>query len=143
MSGPTEYFFDQGSSPFYMNGFDGRFNFNGRWIDTEKLSYLTFNIWWSAVALTNGTLAIQGSNDLTKGKDPNDAVAGNPPDDETVTALTPHVVHGNSASLTVSTTASRVIVVVDKLPKLCRVSYTASAGGASGQFFSKAFGRRL
>lgn len=132
---------------FYMDGFSGLASFTGRWIDTAMLSCISFNIWWTAVAATAGTLAIQASNDMTMGVDPN----ASGPTAESITTLTLTAptggstlgVHGNSGSLAVGASASSVVIIMEKLPKFLRVSYTRSAGGGSGQFFGSVYGKSL
>jgi hypothetical protein len=84
---------------------------------------------------------------MTMGVDPN--VSG--PTTESIVTLTLTApangsilgVHGNSGSLTVGATASNVMIIMEKLPKLLRVAYTRSGGGTGGQFFGCVYGKSL
>lgn len=130
--------------PKYIFNQSGLASFDGAWIDCSRIGTLTFNVWWTAVASTNGTLSVGSSNDQAVGVGANPAAGSIVP--LTLTAPTGGNgggVHGNAGSLTVSTTASAVMIVIWPVPRLVRLSYTFAAGGGANQFNCSVSGRGI
>ena len=115
----------------YMVGVSGLATFYGPWVDCSKARSMSFNLAWTAVAATAGTLSIEGTND--------DAQAVTGTAGTNVTTLTIGTYHGTYP--TVSTSAANCMVIVEPCPKWVRIVYTRSAGGGAGQFTGRVFGR--
>jgi hypothetical protein len=106
----------------YLAGQDGSATFNGAWIDTKGFSLLSFNIAWTAVAATSGTLSFDATNDPAKAST------------SIISSVTVSTIEGNSGALTVSTSAGVVGVNFSRLFRFMRLTYTRSAGGGASQF---------
>lgn len=114
----------------YLVGVSGGASFNGGWIDTQAFRVVAFNVSWTAVAATNGTISFEATNDPLQ-------QAGS------IVALTITTIHGNGGVLTVGTSASAIGVVIENTFAFHRLKYTRSAGGGAGQFNAWVLGRSL
>ena len=97
----------------------GLANWTSDWIPVASGGYrmASLQVNWTAVAATNGTLSVEGTNDASK---------------TVVTSLTIDKSHGTYP--TVGATASSAMVNVSDCPGWIRVKYTRVAGGGAGQF---------
>ncbi len=107
---------------------NGSASFNGAWIDTRKAREALIHFAWTAVAATNSVFTIQGSEDPSVS-------------DTTAVTLTPTVIHGNGAVLTLGATASAAIALVEYIPSFMRIVYTRTAGGGANQLSIWIMGR--
>lgn len=98
------------------------------WVDTSDWDSVSFELWWSAVAATNGTISFEGTDD--------------PALVQNVVLVTPTVIHGNGNALSVSTTASKVMCMFENTPDFMRAVYTRVAGGSSTQMNARC-GQRM
>ena len=120
----------------YLVGKSGLATFNGPWFDASLCKSLTFQLSWTAVAATDGTLSCEGTND------PAQAAVN-------VVTLAVGVVNVGASIEpqgtwpTVGATASKAQLKIVDPPHFVRVSYTRIAGGGAGQFSGFAFGRSL
>jgi hypothetical protein len=107
---------------------NGSASFNAAWIDARKAREMFVHFAWTAVASTNAVFTIQGSEDPSLL-------------DATAVTLTPTVIHGNAASLTLGATASAAIAMIEYIPSYMRVVYTRTAGGGANQLSVYLMGR--
>ena len=100
----------------YLVGADMSDDVLGDWVDCSDVVCAGFHVEWEAVALTAGTLSIEGTNDPTQ---------------EKFQEMTISVSHGTWP--TVGATAAGAIVLVQNPPRFLRLKYTQSAGGSYDQ----------
>lgn len=105
--------------PLYIVAQTGVSSWQSTWLDVRGYKAASFTLSWTAVASTNGTLRLDGTDDPAKAS-------------VNVVALTTPVFHGTWP--TVGTSASAALVVIENPPGFIRVGYTFIAGGAAGQF---------
>lgn len=114
----------------------GLATFQSPWVDATKWRVVAFEIDWTAVAATAGTLAIEGSLDY-RIPDSGPFV----PSALKIVPMTITTSHGTWPTVGVS--AANAMVILENTPPLVRVTYTRSAGGAVNQFNVQVFGRAL
>ncbi len=120
----------------YLANKSGLATFSGPWFDASLCKSVSFQLAWSAVAATNGTLSIEGTNDSAE------AAA------DIVTIAVAAAGIGASVEFqgtwpTVGAIAANALVTLRDPPHFVRVSYTRVAGGGANQFQGFAFGRSL
>lgn len=107
-----------GSNP---SGMAGAGTMTSRWLDMLEMHMCSFNIAWTNVAATAGTISFEGTNDPAQAS-------------TSIVTLTPTVILGNGGVLTTIAAASVVIVNFSELPRFVRYKNVQTAGGAVGQF---------
>lgn len=125
--------------PKYLVDQSGAASFDGGWIDTAGFAAIVMNVWWSAVAATAGTLALQGSNDAVSGVLP----APTAQSIVTLTVATPAngITTGLYGAQPAAGAAGAIMIVFARPPKLVRLDYVRSAGGGAAQFQAAWFAR--
>ena len=112
----------------YLVGQTGLSSWQGPWFDASLCHELGFTVAWTAVAATNGTLYIEGTDDPDKGA-------------LNVVPLTISTSHGTWP--TVAAIAGNAMVRVSNPPHFIRLGYTRIAGGGAAQFKAFCHGRSL
>lgn len=125
--------------PNYLLNQTGAATFTGPWINTDGDHMTSFNVWWSAVAATSGTLSFQGTNDETKVTAAGDTLGQPNPAAASITAITVATSHGTFP--TVGTAAANCLVNLTDTPKYIRLKYTSAAGGGVNQFQAAVYGK--
>lgn len=106
-------------NPWFVQNQSGSSTWQSGWFDCSKSHCVSFTVSWTAVALTAGTLSLQGTDDPTKAA-------------TSVVTLTLSTTHGTWP--TVSTTASAGLAIIENAPRFVRVVFTSTAGGGANQF---------
>lgn len=105
------------------SGKAGAADMYSEWVDLLYYHTSSWNIAWTAVAATAGTISFEGTNDPTYAA-------------TSIVTCVPTTIRGNGGSLTVPVTAACIECAFDvkDMPRFMRYKNHQTAGGAVGQF---------